>query len=164
MDAIDELVARSRDCKEVRRFHEFHRNHPEVLDFLVEEIRLRFKQGFTAFSYRRLWEYAGWKLEMEKGPGDTFLMSDQCAPFYARAIAILHPEIDGLAEFSKKADAVLGTQIGAPTLETSEGTCVPGRWYSLADWLAAHEAAHFVPSPCNPTVEPKFQSLSPLPV
>ena len=91
MDAIDELVARSRDCKELRRFHEFHRNHPEVLDFLVEEIRLRLKQGFTAFSYHRLWAHAGWKLEMEKAPGDTFLMNDQCAPFYARAIAILHP-------------------------------------------------------------------------
>ena len=163
MDAIDELVARSRDCKELRRFHEFHRNHPEVLDFLVEEIRLRLNQGLTAFSYSRLWAYARWKLEMEKGPGDTFLMNDQYAPFYARAVAILHPEFDGLAEFSKsKAHAVLGTQTEAPTLETSEGRCMPGQWYSLADWLAAHEAAHFVPSPCNRTVEPNLSSLSPL--
>ena len=163
MDAIDELVARSQDCKEVRRFHEFHRNNPEVLDFLVEEIRSRFNHGFTAFSYHSLWEYARWKLEMEKGPGNTFLMDDRCAPFYARAIAILHPEFDGLAEFSKsKADAVLGTEIGAPARKTSEELCVPGQWYSLAVWLAAHDAAHFSPTPRNQTVKPNAPFLSPL--
>jgi hypothetical protein len=163
MDAIDELVARSQDCKEVRRFHRFHRNHPEVLDFLVEQIRLRFNRGFTAFSYHRLWEYARWKLEMEKGPEDSFLMNDHCAPFYARAIAILHPEFDGLVELSRsKADAVLGTQIGTPAREASEELCVPGRWYSFAGWLAAHDAAHLGPTPRNQTVERNLPSLSPL--
>ena len=90
-------------------------------------------------------------------------MDDHCAPFYARAIAILHPEFDSLAEFSKsKADAVLGTQIGARARETSEELCVPGRWYSLAGWLEAHEAAHFGPTPSNQTVEPNVPFLSPL--
>jgi len=165
MDEIDELVARSQDCKEVRRFHEFHRNYPEVLDLLVEEIRLRFNRGFTTFSHHSLWEYARWKLEMEKGPGNAFLMDDRCAPFYARAIAILHPEFDGLAKFNKnKAAALLGTQIGALTRETSEELCVPGRWYSLAGWLAAHEAAHVGPTPRNQTVELNAPFLSPLSV
>jgi len=163
MDAIDELVARSQDCKEVRRFHEFHHNHPEVLDFLVEEIRSRLSHGFTAFSYHSLWEYAGWKLEMEKGPGNTFLMDHRCAPFYARAIAILHPEFDGLAEFSKsKADSVLGTEIGAPARKTSEELCVPGQWYSFAAWLAAHDAAHSSPTPRSQTFKPNAPFLSPL--
>ena len=165
MDAIDELVARSQDCKEVRRFHEFHRNYPEMLDFLVEEIRLRFHQGFTTFSHHTLWEHARWKLEMEKGPGNAFLMDDRCAPYYARAISILHPEFDGLAKFNKsKAAALLGTQIGAATRETSEELCVPGRWYSLAGWLAAHEAAHVGPTPRNQTVELNAPFLSPLSV
>jgi hypothetical protein len=92
-------------------------------------------------------------------------MDDRCAPFYARAIAILHPEFDGLAELRRsKADAVLGTQIGAPARETSEELCVPGRWYSLAGWLAAYEAAHFGPTPCNQIVEPNVPFLSPLSV
>jgi len=165
MDAIDELVARSQDCKAMRRFHKFHRNHPEVLDLLVEEIRLRFNQGFTTFSHHRLWEYARWKLEMEKGPGNAFLMDDRCAPFYACAIAILHPEFDSLAKFiNSKAAALLGTQIATPTRETSEELCVPGRWYSLAGWLAAHEAAHLSPTPRNQTVEPNAPLLSPLSV
>src|SRR5262249_5024890 len=53
-----------------------------------------------------------WKLELEKGPADTFLMNDHAAPFYGRAITILHPEFNGRAEFRKsKADAIFGTEI-----------------------------------------------------
>ena len=113
LDAIDELVARSSSTdKRLPEFHQFHKAHPEVLDFLVEEIQLRLDRGFTAFSYHSLWEYARWKLEMAKGPGDTFLMNDHAAPFYARAITILHPEFNGRAEFRKaEADAVFGTEI-----------------------------------------------------
>jgi hypothetical protein len=101
MDAIDELVTRSKDCRELREFHTAHRAHPELLDFLVLEIRLRLEHGFTAFSYGSLWEYARWQLEKAKGPGDTFLMNDHAGPFYARAITILHPEFNGRAEFRR---------------------------------------------------------------
>ncbi len=73
-DAIDELVARSKDCRELREFQSFHNMHPEVLDFLVQEIQLRL-ETFDAFSYHSLWEYSRWKLEREKGPGDTFVLS-----------------------------------------------------------------------------------------
>ena len=111
-DAIDELVSRSKDHRELRAFHRFHKRHPEVLDFLVIEIQLRIDHGFSAFSYHSLWQYARWKLEMEKGPGDTFLMNDHAAPFYARAITILHPEFNGRCEFRKSvADSVFGTRI-----------------------------------------------------
>src|SRR5260370_29533338 len=112
MDAIDELVARSKDHHELRAFHQFHKAHPEVLDFLVHEIRLRIDHGFTAFSYHSLWEYARWKLEMQLGPGVTFLMNDHAAPFYARGITILHPDFNGRAEFRKsRADRVFGTDV-----------------------------------------------------
>ena len=111
-DAIDELVARSKDHRELRAFHAFHKRHPEVLDFLVHEIQLRIDHGFTAFSYHSLWQYARWKLEMQAGPGDTFLMNDHAAPFYGRAITILHPEFNGRVEFrTSKADAIFGTEI-----------------------------------------------------
>src|ERR1700689_5109856 len=79
-DAIDELVARSRDCAELRAFHEFHKTHPEVLDFLVEEICLRIAHGFRAFAFQSLWSYARWKLEVAKGPNDTYKMNDHLCP------------------------------------------------------------------------------------
>src|ERR1700759_2124356 len=112
MDAIDELVMRSKDHRELRAFHQFHRDHPEVLDFLVSEIRLRIDCGHEAFSYHSLWQYARWKLEMQRRPGETFLMNDHAAPFYARAITILHPEFNGRAHFRKsKADELFGTRV-----------------------------------------------------
>src|ERR1035441_3642195 len=138
-DAIDELVARSKRNRELRAFHKFHRRHPEVLDFLVQEIQLRIEHGFEAFSYHSLWQYARWKLEMEKGPGDTFLMNDHAAPFYARAITILHPEFNGRCEFRKsKADKIFGTQLEpvpekrpknyARRLQWADGTALENGW------------------------------------
>jgi hypothetical protein len=139
MDAIDELVARSKNCRELRAFHEAHRQHPEVLDFLVEEIKLRLANGFKAFSYRSLWEYARWKIDMDRGPDDTFLMNDHALPFYARAITILHPELNGCAEFRKaKADSILGTRVEpipdkrpknyARRLQWEDGTALENGW------------------------------------
>ena len=139
VDAIDELVARSKDHRELRAFYRFHKLHPEVLDFLVLEIQLRIEHGFSAFSYHSLWQYARWKLEMEKGPGDTFLMNDHAAPFYARAITILHPEFNGRCEFRKsKADEIFGTRIEpapdkrpknyARRLRWASGTAIERGW------------------------------------
>ena len=110
-DAIDELVARSKDHRELRAFHQFHRQHPEVLDFLVTEIQRRIDIGFRAFRYGSLWDYARWKLEMRLGPGETYSMNDHAQPFYARAITILHPRFSGCAEFRRsRADDIFGTQ------------------------------------------------------
>jgi hypothetical protein len=112
MDAIDELVARSKDCPELRKFHAFHQEHPEVLNFLAGEIQLRIAKGFPAFSNRSLWEYARWKLDMQSGPGHTYLMNDHAGIFYGRAIVILHPEFNGRCEFREsKVDAIFGTRV-----------------------------------------------------
>lgn len=150
IDAIDELVARSDDHIELRAFHEFHKQHPEVLDFLVQEIRLRLEL-FDAFSYHSLWQYARWKLEMEKGPGDTFLMNDHAAPFYARAITILHPEFNGRAEFRKsKADEIFGTRIEpvpdkrpknyARRLQWADGAAIENGWRPTIPHVINHAA------------------------
>jgi hypothetical protein len=150
-DAIDELVARSRNDKELRAFHEFHKQHTEVLDFLVEEIQLRIDHGFEAFSYHSLWEYCRWKLEMEKGPGATFLMNDHAAPFYARAITILHPEFNGRSEFRKsKADNIFGTRIEpvpdkrpknyARRLEWAGGIAIENGWRPQNPHIVNHSA------------------------
>ncbi|GGG71896.1 hypothetical protein [Edaphobacter dinghuensis] len=129
IDAIDELVARSRDHHELRRFHQFHRQHPEVLDFLVSEIRLRIEQGFEAFSYHSLWQYARWKLELKSGPADTYLMNDHTAPFYGRAIAILHPEFNGRAEVrGSVADKVFGTELEPAPKKRTKGYARRLRW------------------------------------
>jgi hypothetical protein len=138
-DAIDELVARSKNHRELRAFHKFHKKHPEVLDFLVQEIRLRIEHGFKAFSYHSLWQYARWKLEMEKGPGDTFLMNDHHTSLYSRAITVLHPEFNGLAEFRDAlADELFGLRIEpgpdkrpknyARRLQWADGTAIQDGW------------------------------------
>jgi hypothetical protein len=150
IDPIDELVARSKNCRELCDFHAFHTKHPEVLDFLVQEIQLRL-ESFDAFSYHSLWEYARWKLEMENGPGDTFLMNDHAAPFYSRAITILHPEFNGRAEFRpSKADEVFGTAIGpapknrpkhyARRLQWKDGTPLSDGWQPTTPHTINHAA------------------------
>ncbi len=138
-DAMDELLARSEDCRKLKQLCDFHKRYPEVLDFLVQEIRLRLNSGYTAFSYKSLWQYARWQLEMEKGPGNTFLMDDNLNSFYGRAVTILHPEFNGRAEFRKsKADAAFRTQIEvvpykrpknyARRLQWADGTSLEHGW------------------------------------
>lgn len=149
MDAIDELVARSKPHRELRRFHSFHRKHPEVLDFLVNEIRLRIESGFDAFSYNSLCEYARWKLEMVKGPSDTFLLNDHVAPFYGRAIVILHPDLNGRCEFRRStADEVFGTELEtvqnkrpknyARRLQWADGTAIENGWRPTRPHTVCH--------------------------
>jgi len=151
MDAIDELAARSRKHPELLAFCKFHRAHPEVLDFLVQEIRLRIDHGFKAFSYHSLWEYARWKLEMQIGPCETFLMNDHAVPFYARAITVLHPEFNGRAEFRQsKADSIFGTRIEpvpdrrpknyARRLQWADGTPIENGWRSENPHVVNHAA------------------------
>ncbi len=161
-DAIDELVARSKDHRELRAFHQFHRQHPEVLDFLVTEIERRIAIGYGAFSYGSLWDYARWKLEMDLGPGATFLMNDHATPFYARAITILHPRFNGCAEFRKsRADDIFGTQAEplpekrpkhyARRLQWADGTPIELGWRP--------KRPHVVRRPANlkPDVHPRSE-------
>lgn len=129
IDAIDELVARSKPHHELARFHRFHQEHPEVLDFLVSEIRLRIEQGFQAFSFASLWHYCRWKLEMKTGPSTTFLMNDHATPYYARAITILHPEFNGRAEFrGSTPDKVFGTELEPLPKKRPKGYARRLRW------------------------------------
>jgi len=134
-DAIDELVARSRDDKGLQEFHAFHRAHPDVLDFLVEEIELRIKKGLPTISYNSLWAYARGKMAPKIEASGDYKMNDHKVPFYGRSITILHPEFNGLAEFRPSlADDCFGTTI-EPTgagrrsrLVWADGTAIESGW------------------------------------
>lgn len=139
-DAIDELVARSKPHPPLAKFHDYHRAHPELLDFLVREAYLRIEHGFKAFSYNSLCEYARWKLELERGPGETFVLNDHLARFYGRAIVILHPDLNGRCEFRRSlADELFGTELEA--VKRRDGYASRLRWRdgtTLADgWKPA---------------------------
>lgn len=160
IDAIDELVLRSKDHPELRKFHAFHREHPEVLDALVEEIQLLIDHGFTAFSYGSLWDYCRWKLLLERGPGATYLMNDHLTPFYGRAITILHPEFNGLVEFrTSYVDEIFGLQIEtvpekrpkhyARRLQCADGTPLEMCWRPTIPHVIKHAASR------RPDVHPR---------
>ena len=112
-DAIDELVARSKDHRDLRAFHEFHRKYPEVLDFLVEEIQLRIERGLPEFSFNSLWSYARGKMAKSIEATGDYKMNDHKIPFYGRSIIILHPEFNELAELRSPclADECFGTAL-----------------------------------------------------
>ena len=135
IDAIDELVERSRNEKGLQEFHAFHRAYPEVLDFLVEEIQLRIAKGMPTISYNSLWSYARGKLAPKVEASGDYKMNDHKVPFYGRSITILHPEFNGLAEFRPSlADDCFGT-IFEPTGEGrrsrllwADGTAIEDGW------------------------------------
>lgn len=150
VDQIDDLVARSKDHLKLRRFHAFHREHPQILDFLVEEIRLRIDRGFPAFAFNSLWNYARWQMEGERGPqGETFLMNDHLVPFYARTIIILHPELNGRCELRPSvADKIFGNEISskkmagdyARRLQWADGNAIEDGWRPSRPHVITHAA------------------------
>lgn len=86
---------------------------------------------------------------MDKGPGDTFLMNDHAAPFYARAITILHPSFNGRCEFRvSKADGIFGTRIEpipdkrpknyARRLQWADGTTIESGWRPVHPHVITH--------------------------
>jgi len=111
VDAIDELVARSKPHRKLTAFHDFHRANPQVLRFLIEEIDLVISKGHMAFSFNSLWNYGRWKLVWKRAPGATFKMNDHLQSFYSRAIIIFRPDLNGRAELRvSKADEILGVE------------------------------------------------------
>ncbi len=115
IDAIDELVAHRRQTGGISpmllRVHRFHRANPQVLDFLVSEMRVDKENGWTRTSLGSLWHYGRWVLTRKhRSPGESFLMSNNWFPHYGRIIVILHPDLNGFFGMAtSKADADLGT-------------------------------------------------------
>jgi hypothetical protein len=116
-DAVDELIAYRKQfgrlSSMLRRVHRFHRTNPQVLDFLVHELREVRDSGWPRASLGSLWHHARWVLTQKyRAPGESFVMSNNLFPHYERIIAILHPEFNGFYEMAKsKADADFGTML-----------------------------------------------------
>jgi hypothetical protein len=127
MDAIDELITHRKQfgplSPMMRRVHRFHQANPQVLDFLVSEMRVDRENGWTRTSLGSLWHYARWVLaRKQRAPGESFVMSNNLFPHYGRIIAILHPELNGFFEMAKsKADVDLGTMLEPRTKDQKTG-------------------------------------------
>ena len=144
IDAIDELIAHRRQTGSLspmlRRVHRFHRSNPQILDFLVSEMRVDKANGWTRTSLGSLWHYARWVLTRKHlAPGESFMMSNNLFPHYGRIIAILHPDLNGFfAMATSKSDADFGTVLepGAKhqkpgyirRLVWADGTAIENGW------------------------------------
>ena len=117
VDAVDELITYRKHFGSLspmlRRVYRFHKANPQVLDFLVSEMRVDRENGWTRTSLGSLWHYARWVLTRKaRIPGESFVMSNNLFPYYGRIIAVLHPDLNGFFEMAKsQADADLGTML-----------------------------------------------------
>jgi hypothetical protein len=114
MDQVDELIEYRKQyglSPMLRRVHRFHKTNPQVLDFLVQELKDVKANGRPRASLGSLWHYGRWVLtEKHRAPGESFTMSNNLFPCYGRIIVILHPELNGFFEMVKcRADGDLGT-------------------------------------------------------
>jgi hypothetical protein len=134
MDAVDELIAHRKQTgtisRMLRRVHKFHRTNPQVLDFLVSEIRAERASRWTHGSLGSLWHHARWVLtRLDRAPGESFTMSNNIFPMYGRIIVILHPEINGFYSMKEcEADKDLGTRINEGRLVWSDGVTIENGW------------------------------------
>lgn len=129
IDAIDELYEWSDSDRRLKTFHSFHRANPNVLDSFVRAITDGLKNELRAFSFWRLWQDFRWKPAFRNSDSGGYRMNDHLVSFYARAIIILHPEINGQAELRRSknlsvADEAFGTRLGPKRLGDYSGRLV----------------------------------------
>lgn len=96
-----------------KRVHTFHKTNPQVLDFLVNELREVQANGRPRASVGSLWHYArGVLTEKHRAPGESFVMSNNLFPHYSRMIVIFHPTLNGFFEMGRsQADEDFGTML-----------------------------------------------------
>ena len=127
MDAFSELM-RYREAQGVKsamlkRVWKFHRAKPEVLDFLIQELREVRASGWTKTSVGSLWHHARWCLTQKlRAPGETYVMANDLFPWYERIIIILRPEFNQFFQMAKsEADADLGTKLEPAPKDAKRG-------------------------------------------
>ena len=127
MDALNELITHRKQFGKIspmlRRVQRFHKTNPQVLDFLVSEMRVDRANGWTRSSLGSLWHYARWVLTRKhRTPGESFVMSNNLFPAYGRIIAILHPDLNGFFAMARcAADVDLGVMLEPAPKNTPRG-------------------------------------------
>lgn len=154
MEALQELLEHIRTKRglspTLRRLERFHRANTTVLDLLVQELYDVRAMGWPGASVKSLWEYARWVLTKRKVAGEPFAMNDVFQSYYARIIAILHPDLNGFFEMrepnkperaQRGPDAEMGTVLGERHGEDY------GRRLSWADGTEWQPSEPHVPKP-----------------
>ena len=123
MDALEELLQHIETTRGLspmlKRTRCFHGLNPQVLDFLVQELRDVRASDWNCASVHSLWEHTRWVLGKRRVPSEHFEMPNALCPYYARIIAVLHPTFNGFFVMCKSAaDADLGTML-EPVSKTS---------------------------------------------
>jgi hypothetical protein len=97
----------------LNRAYRFHRENPQVLDFLVRELRAVRSSERLRTSLGSLWHYMRWTLvKKRRAAGETFVVTQNLSAYYSRFLVILHPEFNGFFGMAKsKADTDLGTML-----------------------------------------------------
>jgi len=127
MDAVEELMqhraAQGAKSAMLKRVYAFHRAKPEVLDFLIQELREVQGSGWTRTSVGSLWHHARWVLTQKfRALGETYVMANGYFPWYERMIVILHPEFNGFFEMSTcQADKDFGTMLEPASKDRERG-------------------------------------------
>jgi hypothetical protein len=126
-DAIDELIEHRKShgfSPMMERVYRFHKANPQVLDFLVQELRDARISGWARASLGSLWHYARWVLTRKYRPtGERFVMDQNLTTHFERLIVILHPSLNGFFAMkdSPRADADFGTQLEPRTTTYKRG-------------------------------------------
>jgi hypothetical protein len=143
MDALTELLEYRKPhggSPMLNRAARFHRENPQVLDFLVRELRTVRANGRKRASIGSLWHYMRWTLiEKRRAAGETFVVTQNLSAYYSRFLVILHPEFNGFFEMMRsKADDDLGTKLEPPSknhkrgylrrLLWADGTAIENGW------------------------------------
>jgi hypothetical protein len=102
IDAVNELLQHIQGTRglspRLKRLEKFHNANRDVLDFIVQELYDVRAMGWEGASVISLWEYARWVIRKTKVVGDPFAMNNNFRSYYARIIAILHPDLNGFFE------------------------------------------------------------------
>jgi hypothetical protein len=113
LHATEELINRSKDCRELRLLRDFHKRHPEGVGFSRAENKASARFQAVSLLLQEFVEIR--QMANSKKRRANFKMNDNLNSYYGRAITILHLEFNGHAEFrsqyNSQVDAVFGTRI-----------------------------------------------------
>ena len=80
------------------RFEAFHRRHPQVYAYLIEQTRELQRKGWRRYAIKGLWEKTRWHFHLEKDPqfGDPFRLSNN---FHSRYVRLMIKKCPWLKSF-----------------------------------------------------------------